>query len=221
MLGGVSAAGCAQQVGAGDRVIPSGAGGGSGSVSDQGYSSADGTTTIVARARRAPAGDLSGQTLDGATFNLADRRGDVVVVNVWASWCSPCRAESPALAAVSRDLAGSGVRFVGVNLKDSPDAARAFVRRVGIDYPSVVDRDGTKVLGLSADLPPTAVPATLVIDRTGRVAARALGAVDESRLRGLIAPILAEDSGKPGKPGKQGGSAKQGGSGAPSPGASR
>jgi thiol-disulfide isomerase/thioredoxin len=205
--------GCAQQVGAGDRVspLPAQSGTDAGSASELGYQSADGTTTIVARDRRRPVGQLTGETLDGDNFSLASRRGDVVVVNVWASWCAPCRAESPALAAVSRDLAGAGVTFVGVNLKDSPDAARAFVRRIGIDYPSVVDRDGTKILGLSADLPPTAVPATLVIDRSGRVAARALGAVDESRLRGMIDPILAEG---------QTGQGKQEGSGAPSGGAS-
>lgn len=189
LIAGLMLAGCAQQVDAGSRVGSATAGD---SVSDQGYTSPDGATTIVAQADRKPVGSLRGQTLDGGQFDLADLRGEVVVLNVWASWCPPCRKESPTLAKVSGQLADSGVSFVGLNLKDSPEAARAFVRKVGIDYPSVQDPDGTLLLGLSADLPPTAIPATLVIDRQGRVAARALGEVDESRLRGMIDPILAE-----------------------------
>lgn len=194
---GLLLAGCAQQVGAGDRVVPSQSG--ATAIAERGYTSADGATTIVARSQREPAGDLSGPTLDGSTFKLSDLRGQVVVVNVWASWCGPCRAEAADLVTVSKDLSKSGVSFVGVNLKDSPDAARAFVRRFGIEYPSVIDRDGTKVLALSADLPPTAVPATLVIDQEGKVAARGLGRVDRSRLLAMIEPVMAEE--QPDSPG--------------------
>lgn len=189
LVAGLLLAGCAQDSSAGDRVAsPAGSG-----VADEGYTSPDGATTIVARSQRQPAGELSGTTLDGASYSLRDDLGKVVVLNVWASWCPPCRAESPTLAKVSKDLDGDGVKFVGLNLKDDPAAARAFVAKSGIGYPSVIDRDGVKLLGLSSQLPPSALPATLVIDRDGKVASRALGEVDESRLRGMIEPVLAED----------------------------
>lgn len=184
LAGGLLLSGCAQGSSAGERVSPA--------ESGSGYTSADGATTILAPADREPLAGLAGETLDGEQFDIAGQRGSVVVLNVWASWCPPCRAESPILAEVSRDLADDGVSFVGLNLKDSRAAAQAFVAKVGMDYPSLFDPDGTKLLGLSGALPPTSLPATLVIDRQGRVAARALGEVDESRLRGLIEPVLAE-----------------------------
>lgn len=187
-------AGCTQSSSAGDRVSPAAS---DSAGSELGYTSPDGATTILAPADREALAGLAGETLDGGQFDIADQLGSVVVLNVWASWCPPCRAESPDLAKVSRDLADEGVSFVGLNLKDSRTAAQAFVSKVGIDYPSLFDPDGTKLLALSGALPPTSLPATLVIDREGRVAARALGAVDESRLRGLIEPVLAEASQSP------------------------
>ena len=176
-----------QDSSAGERI-----GGGAADVAAQGYVSGDGTTTIVAEADRQPAPALSGTTLDGQHFDLADHLGEVVVLNVWASWCAPCRAEADDLAAVSAELADRGVVFVGIDTKDSDAAAQAFVERFGIDYPSVVDTDGSKQLLFRDNLPPSAIPSTLVIDRQGRVAARAIGEVDRSRLLGLIEPVLAE-----------------------------
>jgi thiol-disulfide isomerase/thioredoxin len=177
-------AGCAQQVDAGERV--------SGDVAEQGYVSGDGSTTIVAQADRVPAPALEGPTLDGSTFVLADHLGEVVVLNVWASWCAPCRAEAPDMAQVSEELADRGVQFVGLNTRDSTEPAQAFVERFGLDYPSIVDTDGSRQLLFRDSLPPAAIPSTLVIDRQGRVAARAIGEVDRSRLLGLVEPILAE-----------------------------
>ena len=181
---GVLLAGCAQGVDAGERV--------SGDVAEQGYVSGDGTTTIVAESQRAAAPDLRGTTLDGEPFVLADHLGEVVVLNVWASWCAPCRAEAPALQEVAAELADSGVQFVGLNNRDSAEPAQAFVDRFGLTYPSVVDTDGSLQLLFRDTLPPAAIPSTLVIDQQGRVAARAIGEVDRSRLLGLIEPILAE-----------------------------
>jgi thiol-disulfide isomerase/thioredoxin len=183
---GLVLAGCAQDSSAGERV--------SGDVAEQGYVSGDGTTTIIARADREPAPDLTGRTLDGDTFALADHRGDVVVMNVWASWCAPCRAEAPDLQAVADELADEGVQFVGLNTRDSAAPAQAFVDRFGMGYPNVVDTDGSLQLLFHETLPPAAIPSTLVIDREGRVAARAIGEVDRSRLLGLVEPVLAEAS---------------------------
>lgn len=187
-LGAGLLAGCAQSSVAGDRV------GG-----DQGYVSGDGTTTILPRAERSAAPALAGSTLSGGSFDLADHRGSLVVVNVWASWCAPCRDEAPALAAVAAQTADQGVRFVGVNIRDSDAAARAFVRKFALKYPNIPDPDGKLLLGFAGTLPPSAIPSTLVIDGEGRVAARAVGPVDRSRLLGLIEPLLDESaaSGKP------------------------
>ena len=104
------------------------------------------------------------------------------------------------MAQVSAELADQGVQFVGLNTRDSAEPARAFVDRFGLDYPSIVDSDGAKQLLFRDSLPPAAIPSTLVIDRQGRVAARAIGEVDRSRLLGLIEPILAEESAGSGAP---------------------
>jgi thiol-disulfide isomerase/thioredoxin len=186
VVAGALLAGCSQQVQAGDPVA--------GDVAEQGYVSGDGSTTIVARAEREAAPVLEGPTLDDSMFVLADHLGEVVVLNVWASWCAPCRAEAPDMQEVSEELADQGVQFVGLNTRDSSEPARAFVDRFGLTYPSVVDTDGSKQLLFRDSLPPAAIPSTLVIDREGRVAARAIGEVDRSRLLGLIEPILAEGS---------------------------
>jgi peroxiredoxin len=183
---GVLAAGCADQVDAGQPVV--------GNVAEQGYVSGDGTTTIVAESEREPAPDLTGTTLDGEPFALSDHLGDVVVLNVWASWCAPCRAEAEDIQGVWDEVQAKGVQFVGLNTRDSQASADAFVDRFGVTYPSVVDTDGSRQLLFHETLPPAAIPSTIVIDRQGRVAGRAIGEVDRSRLLGMIGPILAEES---------------------------
>jgi len=196
-------AGCgAEQVAAGDPV-DSGQG-----VSEQGYVSGDGTVTIVPEADRVPAPELSGATLDGGQFRLADHLGEVVVLNVWASWCAPCRGEAADLQAVWSEVGGRGVQFVGLNTRDSQAAANAFVERFGITYPNVIDTDGSRQLLFHESLPPAAIPSTLVIDDEGRVAARAIGPVDRSALLGLLEPLLPPigDGGGSGGGGSGGGS---------------
>jgi peroxiredoxin len=163
-------------------------------VSEQGYVSGDGATSIIPADQRAAAPDLAGVTLDGDQFSLAAHRGDVVVLNVWASWCAPCRAEAADLQQVWSQLESSGVQFVGLNTRDSAEPARAFVDRFAITYPTVVDTDGRLQLLFRDSLPPASIPSTLVVDQQGRVAARAIGAVDRSRLLGLVEPILSEDA---------------------------
>lgn len=138
--------------------------------------------------------ELDGGTLTGDVLDLADLRGDVVVVNVWGSWCAPCRTEAPVLAALSAEYLDRGVRFVGVDVKDNRAAAVAFEAGYGITYPSIEDVDGRAVLALSQYVPASAVPVTLVLDRTGRVGARVLGAIREATLRALLDSALAEQA---------------------------
>lgn len=163
-----------------------------GDASDDGYSVSNEIIVLVAPADRHPAPDISGTTLDGDTWSLANYRGDVVVINIWASWCAPCRAEAPALKAVSEDLADEGVVFVGLNTRDSDTTARAFEKNFGITYPSVIDTDGQLQLRFAADVNPSAIPSTIVIDQEGRVAGRILGRASESTLRAVIEPVMAE-----------------------------
>jgi thiol-disulfide isomerase/thioredoxin len=159
---------------------------------DTGYVSSDGSVRVVPVEDRKPAPELSGTTIDGKAFDAADLDGKVVVVNVWASWCAPCRAEAPGLERLSQATRSLGVQFLGLNSKDEPDAARAFVRRFDLTYPSLDGNDGRVLLGFRTSLPSEAIPTTWVIDRTGRVAARALGKPSESTLRDLIEDLAAE-----------------------------
>ena len=178
-------------------VLLAGCGATSGSVDDSShYVSGDGSTTILSPADRDPAPVVSGTTLEGAKLDLATLRGHVVVVNMWASWCAPCRGEAGALETVFSQTKSKGVDFVGIvsGSKDSVDNARAFTRRFAISYPSMFDGDNSLILAFRGQLPPSAIPTTLVLDRQGRVAARALGEVDKSRLLGLIEPVLREPS---------------------------
>jgi peroxiredoxin len=146
-------------------------------------------------ADRRPAPDVAGSTLDGERLSLADLRGHVVVVNVWGSWCVPCREEAPDLARVARETRAQGVRFVGLDVRDNPASARAFVRRYGITYPSLVDSNGSLLLAFDGIIPISAVPSTVVIDPEGRIAARVIGKTTYRTLRGVIDDVLAEPRG--------------------------
>ena len=161
-------------------------------AADQGYISGDGTVRTVAVAQRDEPVRFSGTTLDGERFDVREHRGQVVVVNVWGSWCPPCIAEAPGLQRVWDQVRGQGAQFVGIDVNDNTAAARAHERRFGVTYPSIEDEAGRVLLGLRGSLPPKAVPSTLVLDRRGRIAARVLGQVEESTLRALVGDALEE-----------------------------
>jgi thiol-disulfide isomerase/thioredoxin len=159
------------------------------------YVAGDGSITLLAPAERGDPVELSGTTTAGETADVAAWRGDVVVLNVWYASCAPCRAEAPELAAVARDYADRGVHFLGINTRDAQAGAAAFERTYELPYPSVLDaKTGSALLALRGQVPPQAVPTTLVLDAEGRVAARVLGRVDGSTLRGLIDDVLAESA---------------------------
>jgi thiol-disulfide isomerase/thioredoxin len=159
------------------------------------YVEGSGVVTVLPPDERQPAPEFSGPLLDGTgEFDLAEVKGDVVVINVWASWCPPCRSEAPALQTVSTELAHQDVRFIGVNIRDNQTDARAFEQEFGLTYPSVVDTTGELLLAFRDTLPPSAIPSTLVIDRDGRLAARVLDEVTETSLRELVTDIAAEDT---------------------------
>lgn len=156
---------------------------------DTAFVAGDGSIVLIAPDERGPAPDLVGPTLEGGEFRLSDYLGEVVVLNVWASWCAPCRAEAPALEAVWREVRDDGVQFVGLDTRDTKEAALAFVDAYDVTYPNVMDPDGRLQLLFSDTLPPQAIPSTLVVDREGRVAGRILGRVTEATLTALIEDV--------------------------------
>lgn len=130
---------------------------------------------------------LSGTTITGGSLDLADEVGHgLVAVNVWASWCGPCRKELPVLA----HAAGSGLRVIGIDERDRDHSARSFATSRGVTYPSLSDPQG-KLLAALPMLPQTGVPSTLFLDRRGRVAARVIGPVDAHVLRRIIRQLGA------------------------------
>ena len=150
-------------------------------------------TGVFRQADREPAPELSGETLDGTDLSVSDLRGKVVVVNFWASWCAPCRAEAGNLNKVYTATKDLGVEFVGVDIKDEKTAARAFQRSAQVPYPSLFDQDGALLLRFRKDAPQTP-PTTLILDREGRVAARFVTPVRELQLLGPV-QVIAKETG--------------------------
>ncbi|WKD37651.1 TlpA family protein disulfide reductase [Streptomyces xanthophaeus] len=152
--------------------------------------------TVIDPADRPAAPALAGDDLDGKPVALDDFRGQVVVLNVWGSWCGPCRAEADDLAHIDRQTRDQGVRFLGINTRD-PDraAALSFVRAHGLGFPSLHDPAGELLLRFPpALLNPQAIPSTLVIDRRGHIAVSIGGAVTGDELRPLLARVTEEAS---------------------------
>jgi len=163
-----------------------------GSSGDAGFVSGKGVITRLAVDDRKEPGELAGETLEGEPISLEDFRGKTVVVNVWGSWCAPCRAEAPDLVAASEELADDGVEFLGINSRDlDRAAAQAFQRRFEVPYPSIYDQQGKTLLAFRGTLSPNAIPSTVVIDAEGRVAASVIGEVSRSTLVGLVEDVMA------------------------------
>ncbi|MER7503892.1 redoxin domain-containing protein [Nonomuraea pusilla] len=140
----------------------------------------------VAVARR-PAPALEGTTLDGRRVSLAALRGHVVVVNVWASWCGPCREEFPYLVETAPRLAARGARVLGLDVRDGPEPARRFVEEFGAqDLPHLSDPDGRLALDLGA----FGVPETFLIDRDGTIVQHLLGPMTPQWVERHVLPLL-------------------------------
>ncbi len=145
---------------------------------DKNYVAGDGSVTELTPEQRGEPVQVAGTTTEGEPIDLADLRGEVVVLNLWYAACGPCRAEAPDLAEIATETADDGVAFVGINTRDEPPTAQAFERTFAVPYPSIIDNQGDVVLALRGEVSPQSVPTTLVVDRQGRVAARILGPVE-------------------------------------------
>ncbi|GAA2798053.1 TlpA family protein disulfide reductase [Kribbella solani] len=150
-----------------------------------GFVSGNGNVSVFAAADRKPAPELTGTTFDGKPWTLSDHRGKVVVLNVWGSWCPPCRKEAPDLVGAAKEL-GSSVQFIGLNTRDQDQAqAKKFVQEFGVPYPNLYDPSGKALLRFRGQIAPAAIPTTLVIDKSGKVAARVVGEVTKQTLVGM------------------------------------
>ena len=136
---------------------------------------------------------LSGESLlnPGATTGIETLPGRVVVLNIWGSWCGPCRAEAPELEFVAKQTAADGVSVLGVDVRDDRAAAADFVRDRGLTYDSVFDPAGRTLAALTG-YPRNTVPSTIVLDRQHRVAAVYLTAIRVPELIPLVQRLAAE-----------------------------
>ncbi|MGH3253440.1 MAG: TlpA family protein disulfide reductase [Trebonia sp.] len=130
--------------------------------------------------------DLTGTSLTGAPIKLSSYRGKTVVLNVWGSWCPPCRDEAPTLAVLDEQYGSKGVAFLGDDVNDTPANALAFTRKVGITYPSISDPAYAVVQRLSQAAPVSDTPTTVVIDNTGHVAGLVIGGVTYGEMTTLL-----------------------------------
>lgn len=161
--------------------------------SDLGGASAQQATdvglTFVAQLDREPIPAIAGLDLDLEPIAIDDFLGQVTVVNAWASWCAPCIEETPELAAAQKATKDLGVQFLGLNVNDDLASARKFAQK--IPYRSIADPEG-RLLALIPGIPPSGLPSTLIVDRSGQVAVRIIGPITEEVLTALITEVAAE-----------------------------
>jgi len=164
------------------------------SGSGQNYISGDGAITVVAPDSRKDPVSFGGELDTGGFFSPEDYAQSVTVVNFWYAGCPPCRLEAADLEAIYQEYREEGVVFVGVNIFDQAPTALAFASEFGVTYPSIMDvADGGVRLAFAGEVAPNAVPTTLVLDATGRVATRISGLLSEPDiLRGMIDDLLSE-----------------------------
>ncbi|KUN08738.1 hypothetical protein AQI95_06920 [Streptomyces yokosukanensis] len=165
--------------------------------------SAPSLVTRVPVADRQAAPDLAGTALDGDRIRLSAYRGKVVVLNVWASWCGPCRAEAPELSRAQRHLAAEGVQVLGVDTDADRSQGRAFASDHQLAYPSLHDPGSRQLVRrMPRQYLARALPYTLFIDRDGRIAAQGLSTLTEADVRTFTRPLLHEKGGTGARRGK-------------------
>lgn len=145
-------------------------------------------------ASRGTIGTLSGPDLLTAakTTAVSDFTGQVVVINLWGSWCAPCRAEAPELESTYTSTKALGVQFVGIDVRDERQAAQDFIADRTITYPSIFDPSMRSLLALGGKYPTSVIPSTLVLDRRHRVAAVFLRAIVVADLQPIVERVAAQ-----------------------------
>lgn len=157
------------------------------------FTSPGGKTKIYYdRADRKPLPNIHGPSVrhKGKEIKLSDFRGKAMVINVWGSWCGPCRSEAPDLQKAVRKF-GSRVQMLGVDVRDSRQAASDFLKTRGLRYPSIFDPAGRALLAID-HYPLSSVPTTMVLDAKHRVAAMFLVPMTRSDIEPLLAKLTAK-----------------------------
>lgn len=142
--------------------------------------------------QRPEARQVTGELLEGGTYDVSSERGNVVVVNFWGSWCNPCRAEADDLENTYQATKAQKVSFIGVNVRDDKDAAKEF-ERGRVTYPSIFDPQGS--VALKFDVSQVTTPATLILDRQGRIAVALRKSTTVGELQPLVERVAAEGNG--------------------------
>ncbi len=163
-----------------------------GNADGKNYIAGDGSVLEIAAEERGEPVRFSSTLFSGEAVNSSDWAGEPAVLNFWYAACAPCRVEAPDLQALHEEFEPQGVQLFGVNVRDTAATAEAFERTFGIAYPSMEDRGGQVLMAMTDYVPPQAVPATIVLDRQGRVSARILGIAEHSTLKSLITTVLDE-----------------------------
>jgi thiol-disulfide isomerase/thioredoxin len=162
------------------------------------------TTTISKTAKEEPAELTSARTdvgdpmppytaayLDGKPLNIANEKGNVVFLNVWATWCGPCRFETPELQALQNQYAANGFKVIGVSVDEGEtEAVKTFVKEQKITYPIAIDPEG-RIANL---VQTTVLPTSLLLDRSGRIVWRQIGAImpNDAKLKAAVEKAVAE-----------------------------
>jgi thiol-disulfide isomerase/thioredoxin len=120
---------------------------------------------------------------------LSQWRGKVLVVNFWATWCSPCRAEIPGFIVLHRELADQGVQFVGIAI-DQSAKVKDFARELGVNYPLLIGQDSALELQRQLGDQAGGLPFTVVLDSSGRLVTRHQGGMSAKQLRGILLPLV-------------------------------
>ena len=139
------------------------------------------------RVEQEAAHEFSLELLGGPTVTLTSLRGNVVLLDFWASWCPPCRQEAPILAQVYREYQDRGVEFIGVDIWDRREDAEAYVERYGVTYPNGIDARGT----IAIDYGVRGIPEKFLIDGGGGLVKKFVGPMSASSLRAALDELLA------------------------------
>ncbi len=131
------------------------------------------------------ASDFTLETIDGTKVSLSDYRGDVVLVNFWATWCPPCRAEIPDLEAAYQARQGDGFVVLGINVEEPREAVAPFAQAIGMSYPVLLDRGGQVMKMYRAP----GLPMSLILDRDGVIQVRHVGFLTREQLEGYLAEL--------------------------------
>ena len=138
-----------------------------------------------------PMPPYSAKYLDGKAMTMAAEKGNVVFLNVWATWCGPCRFETPELQSLQTQYAGKGLKVIGVSVDEGDtEAVKTFVAEQKITYPIAVDPEG-RIANL---VQTTVLPTSLLVDRTGKIVWRQIGAImpNDAKLKAAVEKAVGE-----------------------------